>query len=155
MTWQPSRIALKVTARIAGFKPGTSPPPVRIPMTPFFVFTFAILCCPYVGAAKRVESESAFNGVLRFFYCEALSHVRYRPFSLSENHYRFILLNGTMKTLTVIKSADGACERKCSLFEAFRGRYNFAIRRGRPSAKAQARPEFHWTRTTQGEFSKA
>jgi hypothetical protein len=24
-----------VTARIAGFKPGTSPPPVKIPITPF------------------------------------------------------------------------------------------------------------------------
>ena len=32
-----------VTARMAGFRPGTSPPPVRIPITPFFVFTFAAL----------------------------------------------------------------------------------------------------------------
>ena len=27
----------KVTARIAGFSPGTSPPPVKIPMVPLFV----------------------------------------------------------------------------------------------------------------------
>src|SRR5437868_8522207 len=32
-----------VTARIAGFSPGTSPPPVRIPITPFLVATWAIL----------------------------------------------------------------------------------------------------------------
>src|ERR1700676_1318604 len=40
ITWQPSRIARIVTARMAGFRPGTSPPPVRIPITPFFAFTF-------------------------------------------------------------------------------------------------------------------
>src|SRR5271157_1737561 len=44
ITSQPSRNARMVTARMAGFKPGTSPPPVRIPITPFFVFTFP----PYV-----------------------------------------------------------------------------------------------------------
>src|SRR5580700_2668853 len=43
ITWQPSRSARIVTARIAGFKPGTSPPPVRIPITPFFVFTLPLL----------------------------------------------------------------------------------------------------------------
>src|SRR6266481_4642506 len=32
-----------VTARIAGFSPGTSPPPVRIPITPFLVAMLAIL----------------------------------------------------------------------------------------------------------------
>jgi hypothetical protein len=32
-----------VTARMAGFNPGTSPPPVRIPITPFFVFMIATL----------------------------------------------------------------------------------------------------------------
>src|SRR5438132_10718225 len=32
-----------VTARIAGFSPGTSPPPVRIPITPFLVAMWAIL----------------------------------------------------------------------------------------------------------------
>src|SRR5271157_1352436 len=31
-----------VTARIAGFSPGTSPPPVRIPMTPFLELPFAM-----------------------------------------------------------------------------------------------------------------
>jgi hypothetical protein len=29
-----------VIARMAGLRPGTSPPPVRIAMTPFFVLTF-------------------------------------------------------------------------------------------------------------------
>src|ERR1022692_2098121 len=42
ITWYLSRSALMVTARIAGFKPGTSPPPVRIPITPFVVLRFAI-----------------------------------------------------------------------------------------------------------------
>src|SRR4029077_13787086 len=32
-----------VTARIAGFRPGISPPPVRIPITPFLVAMLAIL----------------------------------------------------------------------------------------------------------------
>src|SRR5437588_774385 len=32
-----------VIARIAGFSPGTSPPPVRTPITPFLVLMFAIL----------------------------------------------------------------------------------------------------------------
>jgi hypothetical protein len=30
-----------VMARMAGFNPGTSPPPVRIPITPFFLLIFA------------------------------------------------------------------------------------------------------------------
>jgi hypothetical protein len=42
ITWQPSRMARMVTARMAGFKPGTSPPPVRIPITPLFVFTLSL-----------------------------------------------------------------------------------------------------------------
>src|SRR6202035_3747677 len=58
MTLQPSRIALKVTARIAGFKPGTSPPPVRIPITPFFVFTFAI---QFVLKIKKLEIRFSTN----------------------------------------------------------------------------------------------
>jgi hypothetical protein len=29
---------------MAGFSPGTSPPPVRMAITPFFFFIFAILC---------------------------------------------------------------------------------------------------------------
>jgi hypothetical protein len=36
-------MALMVTALIAGFKPGTSPPPVKIAMVPFFVLIFAIV----------------------------------------------------------------------------------------------------------------
>ena len=32
-----------VTALIAGFNPGTSPPPVRIPILPFFLITSAML----------------------------------------------------------------------------------------------------------------
>jgi len=43
ITWQPSRSARMVTARIAGFKPGTSPPAVRIPITPFFAFTLPLI----------------------------------------------------------------------------------------------------------------
>src|SRR6266436_2459428 len=34
-------MARRVTPRIAGFRPGTSPPPVRMPMTPRFVLTLA------------------------------------------------------------------------------------------------------------------
>jgi hypothetical protein len=36
-------LARIVTARIAGFNPGTSPPPVRIAITPFIYFVFAIM----------------------------------------------------------------------------------------------------------------
>src|SRR5262249_25608032 len=36
-TLKPSRRARMVTARIAGLSPGTSPPPVRIPITPFLL----------------------------------------------------------------------------------------------------------------------
>src|SRR5580704_2364052 len=43
ITWHPSRSARIVTARIAGFSPGTSPPPVRIPITPFFAFTLILM----------------------------------------------------------------------------------------------------------------
>jgi hypothetical protein len=43
ITLYPSLFARIVTARMAGFKPGTSPPPVRIPMTPLlFLLTFAM-----------------------------------------------------------------------------------------------------------------
>jgi hypothetical protein len=35
-------LARIVTALIAGFKPGTSPPPVNIPITPFVEVEFAI-----------------------------------------------------------------------------------------------------------------
>jgi hypothetical protein len=41
-TLKPSRLARIVIARIAGFSPGTSPPPVRMAMTPFVFFVFAI-----------------------------------------------------------------------------------------------------------------
>jgi len=44
ITLYPSRNARIVTARIAGFKPGTSPPPVKIPITPgFLVFIVCLL----------------------------------------------------------------------------------------------------------------
>src|SRR5229473_5095211 len=42
MTWQPSRMARRVTPRMAGLRPGTSPPPVRMPMTPRLVLILAI-----------------------------------------------------------------------------------------------------------------
>src|SRR6266446_3122582 len=35
-------MARRVTPRIAGFRPGTSPPPVRMPMTPRLVLILAI-----------------------------------------------------------------------------------------------------------------
>src|SRR5258708_1604962 len=35
-------MARRVTARIAGLRPGTSPPPVRIPITPRFALMLAI-----------------------------------------------------------------------------------------------------------------
>src|SRR5260370_39145237 len=43
MTSKPSRSARNVTPRIAGLRPGTSPPPVRMPMMPFLVLTLAML----------------------------------------------------------------------------------------------------------------
>jgi hypothetical protein len=42
ITLYPSLFARIVTARIAGFSPGTSPPPVRMAMIPFVDFVFAI-----------------------------------------------------------------------------------------------------------------
>src|SRR5206468_7643254 len=44
-----------VTARIAGLSPGTSPPPVRIPITPLLVF-MRPLCC-FLRAFKRKSTE--------------------------------------------------------------------------------------------------
>src|SRR5213080_1613503 len=35
-------MARRVTPRIAGLRPGTSPPPVRMPITPLFELTFAM-----------------------------------------------------------------------------------------------------------------
>ena len=40
-----------VTARIAGLSPGTSPPPVRIPITPFLVLMRPL--CRFLRACKR------------------------------------------------------------------------------------------------------
>ena len=40
-----------VTARIAGLSPGTSPPPVRIPITPFLVLKRPL--CRFLRACKR------------------------------------------------------------------------------------------------------
>jgi hypothetical protein len=49
-----------VTARIAGFNPGTSPPPVRIPITPFFTLIFAMMrCSPQCGLAKQMIMDVA------------------------------------------------------------------------------------------------
>src|SRR5579872_2928380 len=48
-----------VTPRIAGFRPGTSPPPVRMPITPFLVFTFAIVGSPSRGLGNRKLSTRA------------------------------------------------------------------------------------------------
>src|ERR1700722_2971842 len=42
-----------VTPRIAGFKPGTSPPPVRMPMTPFLVLMFAMMQSPFRRIVNR------------------------------------------------------------------------------------------------------
>src|ERR1700720_22135 len=62
ITSYPSRSARKVTARIAGFNPGTSPPPVRIPITPFFTLIFAIMrCSPQCGLAKQKIMDVAMN----------------------------------------------------------------------------------------------
>src|SRR2546429_6037863 len=44
-----------VTARTAGFSPGTSPPPVRIPITPFWVAMWAIL---HLIALRRLRSTA-------------------------------------------------------------------------------------------------
>src|SRR5690242_7425429 len=44
-------MARKVTARMAGFSPGTSPPPVRMPIFPRMVLTFAITV-PFRGDVK-------------------------------------------------------------------------------------------------------
>src|SRR5271157_6365684 len=69
ITSQPSRNARMVTARMAGFKPGTSPPPVRIPITPFFVFHVSTLCvarCQIVPAQiPSVLTRSTLWGILR------------------------------------------------------------------------------------------
>ena len=51
ITLYPSRKARIVTALIAGFKPGTSPPPVRIPMIPLF------FCCPIMYCFMLVKSN--------------------------------------------------------------------------------------------------
>ena len=46
-TRYPSRRARTVTARIAGLSPGTSPPPVRMPMVPLTV----VICTPAVAVS--------------------------------------------------------------------------------------------------------
>src|SRR5512147_2324515 len=56
MTLKPSRMARMVTARIAGFNPGTSPPPVNIPMTPFFLFVLVIFRLLLIRITKFLES---------------------------------------------------------------------------------------------------
>jgi hypothetical protein len=43
ITLYPSRIALNVTARIAGLSHGTSPPPVKMPIVPLILLIFAII----------------------------------------------------------------------------------------------------------------
>ena len=43
ITLYPSLRALKVTALIAGFNPGTSPPPVKIPIVPLLFLMLAII----------------------------------------------------------------------------------------------------------------
>jgi hypothetical protein len=55
-------MALIVTARMAGFKPGTSPPPVRIPMTPFFVFPLAIKIAFSTIAPQHMPTDSLVAG---------------------------------------------------------------------------------------------
>ena len=42
MTSKPSRMARTVTARMAGLRPGTSPPPVRMPMRPALALRHAL-----------------------------------------------------------------------------------------------------------------
>src|SRR5512133_143373 len=45
-----------VTARIAGLSPGTSPPPVRIPIAPFLVLMRPL--CRFLRACKRKHDVS-------------------------------------------------------------------------------------------------
>jgi hypothetical protein len=47
-----------VIARMAGLSPGTSPPPVNIPMTPFFLFTCAIIVLPKDLALQKIDVDS-------------------------------------------------------------------------------------------------
>src|SRR5260370_12972537 len=65
MASKPSRRARKVTARIAGFRPGTSPPPVRMPMTPLLVLMLAMtqsLSRKSESAAKSKSNAGAEDG---------------------------------------------------------------------------------------------
>src|SRR5207302_8776001 len=67
-TRYPSRSARIVIARIAGFKPGTSPPPVRIAIAPFRV---AMRCRledrPYrsrhPGITVKVSKDALIDGI--------------------------------------------------------------------------------------------
>src|SRR3990170_7900070 len=69
ITWYPSRRARIVTARMAGFSPGTSPPPVRIPITPLCFLTFAMLLSPLQTPLMKFtthsESQEAVGGCAR------------------------------------------------------------------------------------------
>ena len=49
-----------VTARIAGFSPGTSPPPVKIPITPFLpLVAMMSTFLPESGTIIKHESQRA------------------------------------------------------------------------------------------------
>src|SRR5260370_13224033 len=52
----PSRSARTLTARMAGFRPGTSPPPVRIAMRFLPLFTFATDASPRQRQRPRRRS---------------------------------------------------------------------------------------------------
>src|SRR5271157_1279712 len=58
-----------VTARIAGFSPGTSPPPVRIPMTPFLELLFVMLTRLFYKNPNTTQPNSnslaALGGIAR------------------------------------------------------------------------------------------
>src|SRR6266496_2377033 len=50
-----------VTARIAGLSPGTSPPPVRIPITPFLVLMRPLCCFPDKKTSSNASSMQKEN----------------------------------------------------------------------------------------------
>src|SRR6266705_2287257 len=63
-TRYPSRSARIVIARMAGFKPGTSPPPVRMAIVPFPMVRQDPLVHPYI-VARRGRSDHGVGAARR------------------------------------------------------------------------------------------
>src|SRR5207237_10245236 len=98
-----------VTARIAGLSPGTSPPPVRIPIRPFLVLMRPL--CRFLRAYNRKIDGS--DWMYKRHRSEPLG--KFRPVMLLPNQisqHSLVILHSETIDCTTPAKPEATCERE-------------------------------------------